>query len=459
MRGESGLPTGFRVGDYEVKEPIAEGGFGSVYRVEHVASKTPAALKVLHPELAQNAVAVQRFEREVEVVRSLRHPNMVEIFASGRLEDGCPYFVMELLIGVPLDTHISNNRRLPPDEILAILEPLCSALSFAHEQGVIHRDIKASNVFLTARDGKRRVVLLDFGVAKLLDQTGPGLTASLTVVGTPSCMAPEQIRGQPADARTDIYALGTLAYYMLTGELPFHEADIVLLQLMHLNHEPRKPSAVAPVGTALDGVILKALIKEPVDRQQSVNDFISELRVVVPGGTIDPSKQYEHRMFGVYVQVSADPDAMEDGDDDLYNDLEKCLPHARRFLMQKGFMPAVMTGNTMMLVRELPADAEKEVAARREAVRTTLQLERQLGLRPTFDERVQIAFCIHVGAVQTAAGKIVDGELLKTANWVPNATWTGVIGTRAVFAGVGMTTRDVSGIPGYLRSTGELISR
>lgn len=455
----SGLQTGFRVGDYEVKEPIAEGGFGSVYRVEHVANKTPAALKVLHSELAQSAVVIQRFEREVELVRSLRHPNMVEIYASGRLDDGCPYFVMELLIGVDLDTHISSKRRIAPDEILAILEPLCSALSFAHERGVIHRDIKASNVFLTSRDGKRRVVLLDFGVAKLLDDSAPGLTASLTVVGTPSCMAPEQIKGQPADARTDVYALGTLAYHMLTGEMPFQESDIVLLQLLHLKQEPKKPSLVAVVGTALDEVILRALSKEPIARQQSVNEFISELRVVVPGGTLDPSKQYEHRMFGVYVEVSADADAAEDGDDDLYNDLEKCLPHARRFLMQKGFIPAVMTGNTMMLVRELPADPEKEVPARREAVRTTLQLERQLGLRPTFDERVRIKFCIHVGPVQMAGGKIGDGELLQTANWVPTAAWTGVIGTAAVFAGVGMTTRNVDGAPGYLRSTGEMLSR
>ena len=130
---DSDLPVGYRVGDYEVKDSVAEGGFGCVYRVEHIETGKHAALKVLHAELASTTEAVLRFEREVEVVRRLHHPNVVEIYASGRLSDGRPYFVMELLIGVDLDTHIRSRGRLPPTDMLAILEALCSALALAHE--------------------------------------------------------------------------------------------------------------------------------------------------------------------------------------------------------------------------------------------------------------------------------------------------------------------------------------
>jgi serine/threonine protein kinase len=450
-RADSALPIGFRVGDYVVKESVAAGGFGSVYRVEHATQGTPAALKVLHAELASTSEAVARFEREVEVVRRLHHPNVVEIFDSGRLEDGRPYFVMELLIGVDLDTHVRAKRRLSPPEMLAILDPLCAALKAAHERGIIHRDLKASNVFLSAHDGKRRVVLLDFGVAKLLDEQGPGLTAPSHVVGTPLCMAPEQIMGQPTDARTDVYALGALSYYMLTGELPFHDPSVAMIQHMHLSMHPLKPSAVAPVGPAYDQVLLRAMSKLPGGRPASVSDFLAEFRGVVEGSRTEPGEQYERRMVAIHLEVQADPYAMEDADDDLYSDMEKSLPFASRILVQKGFMPAMMTGNTMLLVKELPLEAEREPLARRDAVRTALALERQLATRPTFDDRVKINLCLHVGTVQVAGGKLVDGELLHLSTWVPKVAWEGIVGSAPVFAGLGLTTQPVPGTNGYLR--------
>jgi serine/threonine-protein kinase len=463
------MPIGARIREYVVKDTIAAGGFGVVYRVEHAETGAPAALKVLHAELASTQEPVLRFEREVDVIRRLHHPNVVEIYDSGRLDDGRPYFVMELLEGSDLEAYVRSRRRLPPAEILSILEPLCAALATAHERGIIHRDLKASNVFITTKGdagadrgspspsphalADRRVVLLDFGVAKLIDEQGPGLTAPSHVVGTPSCMAPEQITGQPTDARTDVYALGALTYYMLTGELPFHDASVLMIQYMHLNTMPLKPSSIAPVGPAFDQVVLRAMSKHPTARQSSALELFAEVRAAVEGHDDEVAEKYERRMVAIHLEVQAESGALEDDnlDDDLFRDMEASLPFASRILVQKGFMLAMMTGNTRLLVKELPSEPDKEALARRDAVRTALALERQLASRPTFDDRVQISMCLHVGQVLVAGGKLVDGELLQLSSWVQAAPSGGVVGSLPVLAGLGFTTQPVTGTETYLR--------
>ena len=224
----SELARGVRVRDYVVREKIAEGGFGAVYRVEHTVLGRQAALKVLHPELASSREAIARFEREARTVNVIKHPNVVDIYDFGELPDGRPYFVMELLVGIDLSEHLASFGPLSPEETLALLTPLAAALSAAHAKGVVHRDVKPSNVFLA--DGEpRRVVLLDFGVAKLLAPGTEGLTTSRHRIGTPSFMSPEQLAGGDIDGRADVYALGALAYQMLTGQLPFGEGTPAVL--------------------------------------------------------------------------------------------------------------------------------------------------------------------------------------------------------------------------------------
>jgi serine/threonine-protein kinase len=454
-RADAPLPSGTRIGEYVVKETIAAGGYGVVYRVEHASTGALAALKVLHAELASTQEAVLRFEREVDVIRRLNHPNVVTIHSWGRLDDGRPYFLMELLEGVDLDSHVRSRRRLPPAEILAILEPLCAALGTAHEQGIVHRDLKASNVFITSKGGERRVVLLDFGVAKLIDEQGPGLTAPSHVVGTPACMAPEQITGQPTDARTDVYALGALTYYMLTGELPFHDASVLMVQYMHLNSTPLKPSAIAPVGPAFDHVVMRAMSKHPSARYTSAGELLAEFRAAIDGGEETVSESHDRRMVAIHIEVQAESSALEDDnlDDDLFRDMEASLPFASRILVQKGYMLAMATGNTRLLVKELPKEPDKEPLARRDAVRTALALERQLMSRPTFDDRVRISMCLHVGQVQVASGKLVDGELLQLSSWVMNVPQAGVVASPGVVAGLGFNTQAAGGqeAEGYLR--------
>ena len=196
-------------------------------------------------------------------MRLVDHPAIVEVLEVGRFEDGRPFFVMELLQGVTLQQHLRARGRLPVDEVLEILEPLCDALGAAHQKSVIHCDIKPSNVFLSVRDGRRRVVLLDFGLAKLLDATGPN---------------------GAVDARTDVYALGVLAYRMLTGYPPFDNAPYLVMHHMHLHARPPRPSSRAPVNPAFDEVILRALAKAPAARHATVAELLKELRFAAERG-------------------------------------------------------------------------------------------------------------------------------------------------------------------------------
>jgi serine/threonine protein kinase len=270
-------PTPPAAGAYRIGELLASGGFGAVYRAEHTSSGAAAAVKIMHAELSADRGAVGRFEREIEVMQRLRHPGVLEVFDRGRLPDGRPFLAMELLAGESLRAHLDARGRLEVAEALAILEPLADALGAAHARGVIHRDLKPSNVFLAEAGRRRRVVLLDFGVAKLLDAEGPALTRSGNVVGTTSCMAPEQILTRPIDVRSDVYALGVLAYRMLAGEPPFAARNLIALQQAHLYMTPRPPSAAGSPDPALDAPILRALAKEPPARQPSAAAFLSEL--------------------------------------------------------------------------------------------------------------------------------------------------------------------------------------
>src|SRR5262249_36917586 len=160
---------------------------------EHVVIGRPAAIKVLHAEWSCSLDAVARFQREALSVNSIGHPSIIDIYEIGELPDGRPFLVMELLEGKDLESHIRARKRLVPGEVLDVLTPLCEALAAAHQQSIVHRDVKAANVFLD----QRRVVLLDFGVAKLLDDQGADFTTSHHFLGTPGVMAPEQAEGGP----------------------------------------------------------------------------------------------------------------------------------------------------------------------------------------------------------------------------------------------------------------------
>jgi serine/threonine-protein kinase len=340
-------------------------------------------------------------------------------------------------------------ERRRPHEVIALLGPLCAAAAAAHAHGIIHRDIKASNVFLCAEGGGgRRVVLLDFGVAKLLDAEGPKLTGSRQMVGTLACMAPEQILGTDVDERTDVYALGALAYRMLTGEQPFSSRWLVALQQMHLHTAPQPLHLRAPVSPELGAPVLRALSKDRAARQPGPAAFFQELlEAARPHGATQ-----QRPTLGVHVEASADPEVLDDPDERTLADLEGILPAARAALEEAGMKVALETGATLLLSIALPEDPACEAALRRASVDAVIALVRRLEQRPHRRPGVGARVCVHVApAVLDHDGAVTGGPLLELAAWVPDLAGS-ALASAAALAGLSASARpagEACGMPWF----------
>jgi serine/threonine-protein kinase len=234
------LISGTIVGEYEVKEKLGTGGFGTVYRAVHPLIGKSAAIKVLHRQFSANAEMVERFVAEARAVNQIRHRGIIDVFSFGRLADGRQYYVMELLEGMTLDELLHEKKRLPIDQTIPIVRGVARALDAAHAAGVAHRDLKPENVFITFDDeGKPAPKILDFGIAKLMGETHGVRTQTGTPMGTPKYMSPEQARGIGVDHRTDVYSLGIMIFEMLTGRVPFEGGAVMDIRLRHHNRRFR----------------------------------------------------------------------------------------------------------------------------------------------------------------------------------------------------------------------------
>jgi serine/threonine protein kinase len=273
--------SGLKVGEYELRQRIGVGGMGLVYEGIQPLIGKRVAVKVLRPELAAAEEQVARLLAEARAVNAIRHRGIVDIFGFGQVPDGRQYIIMEFLEGVALDAYLAEKGRLPVSEVLDILDEVLSALGAAHGAGVVHRDLKPSNIFLVRQpDGSRYVKLLDFGLAKMGLPTGrTAQTRTDMVVGTPEYMAPEQARGQPVGPMTDLYALGVVAFEMVTGRLPFTGTSPVDLLMKHVDARPPRPSEFLPgLPAALDAFILQMLTKDPEARPGSAEQLRRQLQ-------------------------------------------------------------------------------------------------------------------------------------------------------------------------------------
>jgi signal transduction histidine kinase len=470
------------VGEWRVERHLASGHYGSMYLADDPARGRKVAIKVLHPELVSFGEPFIRFLREARILDLVRHPNVVEIYDSGVLSDGRAYLVMEHLEGEDLASHLRAHGRLSPARAVAILEPVCDALTHAHARGVIHRGLKPSNVFL-CRGEPQRIVLLDFVLAKLSERGSIEVTSSRIAVGSPSSLAPEQIRGQPVDERSDVYGLGVLLYQMLTAREPFENASWVAVQQMHL-HAPRpRPSRYAPVPPQLDEIVMRAMSPDPAVRQGSAQAFLDAVR----GALAEPSSGPQvgsssgsaipvrvddapgpmpalQPALAVYVEARVDPRAGVrdgDGDDDdgagapdddtVLAAIDNVLGRAASVFTERGFQAALESSDAVLYVRPLNPDPEASTRERHDAIMAALDFQRTLSGYADAGPWLCVNVTLHNGVGRFLDDRPFDGDVLAPETWAPETALGGVIGTAKMFDGVGAQIEPVDENPSLWR--------
>ncbi len=300
LNGPSGAAVdrmlGRTLGDrYRVLSRLGEGGMGTVYLCEHAVLGRRYAVKVLRPELGGDPELAERFRNEAISASRIGGDNVVDVLDYGTEPDGAVYIVMEALEGRSLGAIVVEEGPLELSRALGLLEQICHALGAAHARGVVHRDVKPDNVFVVVRpDGTEQAKVIDFGISQVAPESGrERLTQAGAIIGTPEYMAPEQANGAPVDHRADVYALGVLAYEVLTGTLPIVALTPIATLVAHQLRTPEPPSRRRPgVPPDVDALVMSTLAKRPEDRPASMEELaaaIAELRAMIQGGKAAPS--------------------------------------------------------------------------------------------------------------------------------------------------------------------------
>jgi len=278
------------LGSYRLTEQLGRGGMGEVWEAKHQMLARPAAIKLIRPDVRRASgddhTLQHRFEREAQATALMSSPHTIDVYDFGVTNDGTFYYVMELMHGFDLETLVSEFGAIPSERVVYLLRQVCESLVEAHEHDLIHRDIKPANIYLCRRGRPVDFVkVLDFGLVKLRETSGldsPKLTADHEAGGTPAYMAPEQACGEPVDARTDIYAVGCVAYWLLTGHLVFDARSSIEMMASHLRSVPDPPSrrSELAIPSDLDAAILSCLEKDPGRRPQTAEDLDALLGAV-----------------------------------------------------------------------------------------------------------------------------------------------------------------------------------
>jgi serine/threonine-protein kinase len=290
----SDVQRAMQMGSYQLIELLGRGGMGEVWRARHRMLAQPAAIKLVSPEVLGGRsididTVLKRFEREAQATAKLNSQHTIQIFDFGRTDDGTLYYVMELLEGIDLESLVLEHGPLPPERVVYLLRQVCESLAEAHDHGMVHRDIKPANIYV-CKLGTRfdRIKVLDFGIVAIqeeLSKSETRLTADDAITGTPAYMAPETVthRHRP-DHRIDIYALGCVAYWLLTGSLVFEADSPVKMIYGHVSQAPDPPSkrVDTPIPAALEQLVLECLAKDPTKRPASANEMARRLEALAP---------------------------------------------------------------------------------------------------------------------------------------------------------------------------------
>jgi serine/threonine protein kinase len=310
VRAADGLEGKLVAGRYRVKKRLGEGGMGEVFLAQHEAIEKRVALKILRAEYSTKADVVARFQLEAKSASRMKHPNVVDVFDFGSTEDGRFFLALEYLDGCDLADELHKLRTIDPARAVQIMVQVCAGLGSAHENGVVHRDMKPENVFLQrGRHGFDEVKIVDFGIAKMREISGGEegkqeegerrLTKAGSVFGTPEYMAPEQATGKEVDHAVDIYAVGVMLYEVLTGKVPFNGDSMVHTLTMHVHESPPpffKKNPHIFVSEELEAVVMKALSKTPLGRFATMESFSDALRATPEGASLLPSAPAHRRL-------------------------------------------------------------------------------------------------------------------------------------------------------------------
>jgi eukaryotic-like serine/threonine-protein kinase len=310
--------------------------------------------------------------------------------------------------------------------MLQIISLVCSALDAAHSAGVVHRDLKANNVNVATRDGRYVVKLLDFGIAKLLapDENAAGLTQAGSRLGTATAMSPEQIRGEPVDQRTDIYALGVLIFHMLTGRYPFLAPTAQETDRMNLEAPVPRPSQSVPATPALDAVVLRCMEKIPDRRYQSAKAVLEALRAAVEGSSATLETVRPRQAIAVFIDVRT-PAEMDGADESLFDDVADVLDLAERMLNEGGLSSLLHTGTSLLSARVL---SDQTATAREEETQARAKaqaLVRRIEIRPEAHPQVKVRVRVHVDAAEvtgTPSAPVVTGRIVDVTSWPDGTT-------------------------------------
>ncbi len=278
------LPDGTTIGRFQILAQLGKGGMATVYKAFQPALDRTVALKVLHPGISESPEMRERFDREAKAIARLQHPNIIQVFDFDTV-DGHSFLVMELVDGGTLKAKLvelaRTGQRIPLGEASRIVREVGEALDAAHNQGIVHRDVKPSNILLTT-SGK--AVVADFGIARII--AGAQQTQTGVGVGTPEYMSPEQSQGLEIDHRSDIYSLGIMAYELVTGRVPFSADTPLAVVLSHVRDPLPLPSTIDPsIGPAIEQALLKATAKDPAARYGKASEFASALASAVANPT------------------------------------------------------------------------------------------------------------------------------------------------------------------------------
>lgn len=306
-------PSGSLIGEvlegkYKIITCIGEGNMGTVYKACHLLLDRCVAIKMLRPQCVADPIIVERFHREARAAARIDDPRVVKLFEYyDKRREGRVFLVMEVINGITLKALLDHQGRLTPEQAVALMLEICGGVGAAHQLGVVHRDLKPGNIMLPERNRDKdneTVKIVDFGICKLPDflevLTQPGV-----IMGTPYYMSPEQCRGLTLDVRADVYSLGAIIYQMITGTPPFTASSILDVLMKHSDEEPAPLTGRAGVSAKLNSVIMRALAKEPQERQADARELARELQDSLEQSDLNQQRRWWQDLIGDFTK---DPD-------------------------------------------------------------------------------------------------------------------------------------------------------